>query len=519
MRVKSIRLIGIRCFDDTEPIELSPCCNVFVGKNNSGKSTLLKSVLALQGFPFNATDVRSNAALAYSEAQFEGVTSQDSVLKGDVQKMQSFQVQQFISDSARPASQPTVINHPNLRLNINESLFPNVRPKHVFVPFLAKRKAMHYDENVSANPQTPLNGTLQNLYGRIDRLVTSGHPRHEAFQTALRAIVDLPITTKASPNGKQAGMFLTDEEDSFITLDQMGDGISEMVALIVELCLERGKIFVLEEPETNLHPAALKALLKMIRGSSSSNQFIIATHSNIVLRDLGYDDRNKMIRVYRDGDKRLSPSRVEVVARDPATHTSMLRELGYEFADFDLHDAWLFLEESSAEQIFNEVLIPLFFSDLKGRLRTFSAAGISSVEASVDEFQRLIVFVHLQPVYKGRLWIRTDGDDEGKAAAARLRKNFGYLSKNTCDSFYEVAFERYYPKRFGDQVRTVLTVKDKKQRQRDKIALMLEVVAWSKRNADEATTAWRESAREPIELLQAIWRSLKGHSTRNTLDH
>jgi predicted ATPase len=98
-----------------------------------------------------------------------------------------------------------------------------------------------------------VSGTFVNLYARIDLLATWGHPQHDKFRETVERIVGLKITMKASPNGKVAGFYF--DSTTFVTLDRMGDGISEMVALIVELCLEEQKIFVLEEPETNLHPS------------------------------------------------------------------------------------------------------------------------------------------------------------------------------------------------------------------------------------------------------------------------
>src|SRR5262249_34518160 len=157
---------------------------------------------------------------------------------------------------------------------------------------------------------------------------------------------------------KEAGFYL--DRDTFVTLDRMGDGIAEMVALIVELCLEEGKIFVLEEPELNLHPSGLKSLLSMVRKASIKNQFVIATHSNIVVRELGSDDNARVFRVYRESDNQLSPSIVEEVPKEPSAHLQLLRELGYDFADLGFYEGWLFLEESSAEQIINKVLIPKF---------------------------------------------------------------------------------------------------------------------------------------------------------------
>jgi len=340
------------------------------------------------------------------------------------------------------------------------------------------------------------------LYSRIDLLATYGHPDHDLFREAITQIVGLKITMKASEGGKQAGFYF--DRDRFVTLDRMGDGVSEMVAMIVELCTERNKIFVLEEPETNLHPSGLKALLAMIRTASEHNQFFIATHSNVVVRELGGMEGGKVFRVFRDGESYTSPSKVEEVERTPVAHMELLRELGYEFADFDLYEAWLFLEESSAERVIRDILIPSFVPELRGRLRTYAAGGATDLEPSVSEFQRLVVFVHLQPVYENRIWIRADGDSAGKEAVVKISAVFPNLSVNSLSTFTEEQFEFYYPHLFQGRVKEVLAISDKRIRRKRKAELLQEVLDWTEANKDEARAAWEFSADEPIRLLQAI---------------
>jgi hypothetical protein len=344
------------------------------------------------------------------------------------------------------------------------------------------------------------------LYSQIDLVATAGHPRHDQFQRALKQIIGLPITTKATQHGKEAGFYLG--EDNFASFDRMGDGVTEMVALIVAMCLERNKIFIIEEPETNLHPGGLKALLEMIRSASEQNQFVVSTHSNIVVRELGFDPATRVFRVWRDGEDYQESSQVGEVPRTPSAHIALLRELGYEFGDLGLHAGWLFLEESSAETVINKILIPGFAPKLMGRLRTFAAGGAGNVEPSVAEFQRLITFVHLEPAYEGRLWIRADGDAAGVAAAAAIRNKFWYLTDETCCCFTKSDFELYYFSCFNDRVSTVLQTKEKAARRAQKEQLLMDVLQWTKENGTLAAESWEESASEPIEALQAIERVL-----------
>ena len=186
----------------------------------------------------------------------------------------------------------------------------------------------------------------------------------------------------------------------------------------------------------------------------------------------------------------------------------LLRELGYEFGDFNLHEGWLFLEEASAETIIRTILIPWFVPELQVRLRTFSAGVVTNLEPSVSEFQRLITFVHLEPVYKDRLWVRADGDEPGINMVASLRAKFNYLGAPRSDTFAQAQFELYYPPRFSEKANAALALKDKKQRREAKAALLAEVTKWSFENKVIAKKEWEASAAEQIELLRLISKSL-----------
>lgn len=501
MKIKALQISGIRAFENTGILPLSPSCNLFVGENNSGKSTILRSVLAFQGFGFGGEDIRP-----YWNKAFHGIILDKSFASSYLQSLQSAGSRdRFIY---RIFKGEMTVHDDFEMINIQDSggEWPINRPYNYLVPFIARRKAAQFNHNITSGFQNQVSGTFDNLYSRIDLVATSGHPMNPVFQKAISEIVGVQITTRSTSQGKEAGFYY--DKNNFISLERMGDGVSEMVGLIVELCLEENKIFVLEEPETNLHPRGLRALLSMVRESMKCNQFLIATHSNVVIRELAFDDQAKIFRVARESSKPGAPSTVEEVPRDPLHHASLLRELGYEFADLGLHEGWIFLEESSAELIIRQILIPTFVPELRGRIRTFAAGGTGNLEPSVAEFQRLTVFLHLQPIYKEKLWIRADGDDSGQLAIGKIRKSLPYLSQVQCNWFSEQYFEGYYPARFAEKVANVLAIEDKRLRQSAKTTLLLEVVNWSQANHADARAEWSASAAEIIDFLNLVKRSL-----------
>ena len=500
MKIAQIRLVGIRCFEDTGDLSLADKFNLIVGQNNAGKSTLLRAILNLQGMFLDTKDVRPQTPDAWI-----------SILLGDARPTDSFQAGSYTQPNMRysvvlSGNAQNYVDVPVFNVGAGQPVFQSSRPYHHLVPFVAKRKASGFNEVINAGALTPVTGTLQYLYSNIDLLATDGHPNHEAYKAATTEILGLKITTQPSSGGKVAGFYL--DADNFVTLDRMGDGVTEIVALIAELCLARNKIFILEEPETNLHPKGLKSLLNLVRSSSEHNQFIIATHSNVVVRELGGEDESKVFGVYRDGDTPNSPSRVEEVERTPAGHMQLLRDLGYEFTDFSLHEGWLFLEESSAEQIVRDILIPNFVPKLRGRLRTFSAAGVDNLEPTVSEFRRLITFVHLQPAYEGRIWVRADGDEAGRNVIEKMRLVFPNLGADALASFERQQFEHYYPPQFAEAVQQTLGIEDKKIRRQAKTDLLNQVVEWTANHSEEAKAAWAESAAEIVTILKSIAKKI-----------
>jgi len=498
MHITAIRIAGLRAFEDTGLIKLSPGINIFVGQNNAGKSTILKVPMALQGHAFTQQDLRAGSTNQYFQIQIQDVPDAVHMRIRPSPGPNYDIVRQYRAPALSPPP-----GYSTLNVTDDQAVFTNGRPQHAFEIYLARRKAQGFNQAVDANSTNTVSGNLNNLFARINHLDASGHPNHAEYIKAVKDIVGVPITMRAAQNGQEAGFYM--DPDNFVSLERMGDGVSEMMALIVELALAKNKIFVMEEPETNLHPKGLKALMGMVREASERNQFLIATHSNIVVRELGSEPTTKVFQVFREGDDYKKPSLVREVAQEPIAHTTIMRDLGYEFGDMQLHDGWLFLEEASAESIVEQVLIPLFAPQLRGKIRTFSAGGATNLSACISAFQRLITYVHLQPAYTGRLWVRADGDDTGKQVIASLKITFPYLDDEHCSAFGKEQFELYYPTPFLDRAKTVVAISDKQQRRDEKLALLNEVLIWSAGQTEvEVRTAWQASAAEVIAFLGGI---------------
>jgi hypothetical protein len=189
----------------------------------------------------------------------------------------------------------------------------------------------------------------------------------------------------------------------------------------------------------------------------------------------------------------------------------VLRELGYELNDFNLWDGWIFLEESSAERIIRDQLIPWFAPRLVQRVRTIAADGNTNVEPTFDDFHRPVRFTHLEPAYRGRAWVVIDGDERGQAIVARLREKYGATwDASRFRTLSEANFEAYYPPRFADERTAALAEPDARGQRERKRALLEKVRGWIEEDPDQARAEFEASAAEIIQILGTITTELFG---------
>jgi hypothetical protein len=299
--------------------------------------------------------------------------------------------------------------------------------------------------------------------------------RSEEYTKLCHKVLGFRLSTYASQNGKQAGISIG--RFDHIPIEAMGEGVSSQLGLITDLCMADGNLFLIEEPENDIHPESLKALLDVIVAKSANNQFIVTTHSNIVARYLGAAPHSKLFSVELDFAPGAVPTSViREIEKTPAARIAALRQLGYELYDFDLWEGWLILEEASAERIIRDYLVQWFAPRLS-RVRTLAAGGTSKVVPTFEDFRRLFLFTHLEPRYRERAWVIVDGDASGREVVEQLRKKYKDWPPEYFRTWDEADFEKYYPPRFSDKVAAALALSHEPKREAKK-RLFSEVKAW-----------------------------------------
>lgn len=490
MRVSALQIHHFRSFDTSGLIDLSSV-NVFIGPNNAGKSSVLKALYAIQS-PVDSGDIRRPHGVSVIDMQLT-----------DIQSMNHWDVMGIDSGNLRIELRQA--ENRELRLkgrdrDIGVPAFPNKEPDHFVVPYLSKRKTATYEEDVAERYAVEVGADFRHLAAKLSRLGNPGFPFHRRYTETCNAILGFTVTAVPSTNGQIPGVYLKD--GGTLPMSRMGEGVPNIVGLLADLAQSKGKLFLIEEPENDLHPRALKALLDLIIESSANNQMVISTHSNIVARHLGASPESKLY--YVDAKPGEMPPKATIRAVDPTPEArlAVLRELGYSFSDFDLWDGWLILEESSAERIIRDYIIPWFTPKLS-RVRTLATGGNSGIEPTFDDFNRLILFTHLEEAYRDCAWVLVDGDADGRGIVERLRSRYSGWSSDRFEYFDQDQFENYYPAPFSDRAAAALALSGQEKRNAKK-ALLEDLRKWLDEDEDRGRAELEGSAAPVIEHLRRI---------------
>lgn len=499
MRIQGVRLRNFRSFEDSGPIGLGSM-NVLVGANNAGKSSVLRGLYLLQdGAGPTMADVRVGATSALITLLFA-----DNGPPRPFHTLQQVdgQLDITISSPDRRNGNFQLQTWDTLRNNQRTAdTIPGTDPSHFVVPYLSKRKTAAFSEDVRHDSAMQVSSNMANLAAKLSRISNRSFPGSEDYAKACEAILGFVVTAVPSDNGQRPGIYLPNRE--VLPIEQMGEGVPNIVALLVDLTLSEGKLFLVEEPENDLHPEALKALLELMVESSQRNQFVVSTHSNIVVRHLGAVEDSKVFHVSAQKGELPTTARIEQVSNTPQARLNVLRELGYSFTDFDLWSGWLIVEESSAERIIRDYLIRWFAPKLS-RVRTLSANGTGKVEATFADFARLMRFAHLEPIYSNAAWVRVDADASGQEVVQKLRSTYKTWDQDHFACFSKEQFEYYYPAQFAEKVDQVLAISDRQKKREAKRELLDEVRKWLDEDEDRGRAALAVSAKDVIEQLQHI---------------
>jgi len=235
MWLHSIKIKDLKCFKGEHPYEFSKHINLFVGANNSGKSTLMRALHLPEMTSQPRNCVRIKAKAAFVELRFEDL---DERFANDMAARSggsssggvrfSFVDNHTVTHSLKFASDADwgEPRHFNFGKTISHK-------DNIFHPFLSGRKVGKFEEQTNEKTQQEIRTNLSNLQQRLMRLTDPGSDHHERFKAACLDIIGHPINSFVLNSGTGAGFRV--DEDNEIALADMGEGVPNILGLIVNL--------------------------------------------------------------------------------------------------------------------------------------------------------------------------------------------------------------------------------------------------------------------------------------------
>jgi putative ATP-dependent endonuclease of the OLD family len=196
-------------------------------------------------------------------------------------------------------------------------------------------------------------------------------------------------------------------DDLPLQLIGKGDQNALKTLLAIGRKADEAKVVLIEEPETHLTHSSLRKLLHRVEGRCVGKQLIIATHSNYVLNKLGLDN----LILLGDGEA----TRITDMPTDTVDYFKKLA--GFDTLRLVLADGAILVEGPS-----DELVVQRAYKDIKWKLPIEDGIDVISVGLSHKRFLDLAIRLNR------RVWVVTDNDHK---TLEQVKERFsGYLDSD-----------------------------------------------------------------------------------------
>lgn len=285
--------------------------NVLVGRNNSGKSSVLNAIL---GFHPEHMKIFIGRRLRFLEdAIFVGQTKARVKAWVDGEEIEYF-VQVLIGEANSQAGRA--------------SFSFKREPEHVLQKFFERMVILDAHQL-----QEPL---LDNLYSQLlaqERRLDKEWIRlvNEVYGLNAEYVTRTKFPTNTSP--ERLVVVLGEPENRAVAVEWLGDGVRLGMSILAAGLVTKGGLLLLEEPENHQHPSALfglaKALVKLV--IAGGNQIFVTTHSRECMQALLKAATDAQFDTLKFFHLQLSPDGTLWARGLNAPDAQVLEDIGYDF--------------------------------------------------------------------------------------------------------------------------------------------------------------------------------------------
>jgi hypothetical protein len=239
----------------------------------------------------------------------------------------------------------------------------------------------------NGNPRV-LSPTCENLAFCLNYLQAMDPSKYELLNNYMNRIfpnIDSTVAIPMSGGGFELKIHIVGNSnrwDLTIPINNVGTGVANALAILyVTLTADASKIFLLEEPDSFLHPRALKELFSILKEEGKDHQYIISTHSSELLRNVTpstvtllefKNQQTKTKQIFSDNYSELQ---------------SKLIDLGIRLTDLYGCNHILWVEGETEQSIFPKILEKFFPAKAQSiaTLKLFAANDFESKKISANK--------------------------------------------------------------------------------------------------------------------------------------
>jgi len=470
-----------KCFDDEGGgFERIMPLNVIIGKNNSGKSTLIELVNFLVKLNIIVDSPlgrdKKNSPIAeitheLTEQEISRVFKSESN-NGILPLYQSFEygrkfkntkfIYQLTYDGRKfvtiDASYEPITKE--LFTPLSNQLLSPFYPK-ILCIIPAERDIIQ--EDVGEHAILLSNGSgatnyIQHILNkeRYDSNIIEAELLKELNKIVNPDIIFKRITVQEKNTSKWE-IFFRDINDNLIELSKMGSGVKTILLVLLNLVVRpimenKSKdhyVFAFEELENNLHPSLQRRLYNYIIEYSKKHSayFFITTHSNIVIDIFGANEHAQIIHVENDGVR----SKTTTVLSNESTKR-ILHDLGIKASDLLQCNGVIWVEGPSDRNYINkwlELLAPDLKEGLHYSIMFYGGRLLSNLSFDSESFNKEVI-----PLLKINRNAFVIIDRDGKIASPKLNDTKKRINQEIGDNHCWITEGREIENYLSDEVVT-----------------------------------------------------------------
>lgn len=437
MKIDGIKIKNYRSFDDKEGIILQDFgkINIFIGKNNCGKSNILyfinnlKNILFRSVSPnemFKTTDFynfRNENQVTFSLEYKRGselnqiIDSIPNPFKSHFDDLESLMIDFSLSSkdkiyninfAANKWIKEVIKDNETNRkkflevLSRSDSYIENIKnlfkqisvPKYDDICLINTHREIKVNKDKINKDSDVYKTQLYNGFDLIDRMDVWKDPRplnqnqrkyFDEIENFIRDILnenDLTLEISSDEGyGKELSLKMKGKQ---VPIENLSTGINQLIILASTVTVLQNYIICIEEPEIFIHPEIQRKFIKYLL--STTNQYFISTHSNTFLNIEGAD----IYSISHDGEKSSATKVLSSIEKN-----ILLDDLGYLASDL-LQTNYLIWVEGPSDRIYlnnwinridESLLIDIHYSIMfyGGKL----LAHLSIDEKALDDFIKL----------------------------------------------------------------------------------------------------------------------------------